>query len=265
MPHPLAHVCDDKLTAVCLLRREPVHGTIVRRGSCGVPRVRRRHSGTRAAAAGRNPHSVRCPLTADMNLESYNAIAEQWEHHRVQLSPLEAQVLPILTEGLPPNSTLLDLGCGTGQPVAAFFAAAGFHIVGVDQSPAMLALAKRRLPAHQWLLGTLEDFPPTSHVGAVIAWDSLFHVPRDRHAGIFRRVRDTLPVGGRFALTVGGSEHPAFTDVMFGHEFFYDSFPPAQTAALLVTAGFRIVHETYLNHADGARDRGRVALIVAAA
>lgn len=199
-----------------------------------------------------------------MNLESYNAIAEQWEHHRVQLSPLEAQVLPILIEGLAPNSTLLDLGCGTGQPVAAFFAGMGFRIVGIDQSPAMLELAKRRLPAHEWLLGALEDFPATSNVGAVIAWDSLFHVPRDRHAGIFGRVRETLPVGGRFALTVGGSEHPAFTDVMFGRTFFYDSFPPAQVVTLLEAAGFRVVHETYLNHADGARDKGRVALVAAA-
>ncbi len=199
-----------------------------------------------------------------MNLESYNAIAEQWDQHRVQLSPLEAQVLPILIEGLAPHSTLLDLGCGSGQPVAAFFANLDFRIIGVDQSPAMLALARRRLPTHEWLLGTLEEFPSITDVGAVIAWDSLFHVPRDRHAGIFRRVRETLPIGGRFALTVGGSEHPAFTDVMFGHTFFYDSFPPAQAVSLLVTADFRIVNETYLNHADGARDKGRVALVAVA-
>jgi cyclopropane fatty-acyl-phospholipid synthase-like methyltransferase len=199
-----------------------------------------------------------------MNLESYNEIAEQWARHRDTLSTKEAEILPMLTEGLAPNSTLLDLGCGTGQPVATYFAEAGFQIVGVDQSPAMLALARRRLPTHQWLLGTLEDFPPISHVAAVVAWDSLFHVPRDQHANIFRRVRAALPVGGGFALTVGGSEHPAFTDVMFGHTFFYDSFPPAQVVALLEAAGFRIVHESYLNYPDGARDKGRVALVARA-
>lgn len=63
-----------------------------------------------------------------MNLDSYIAIAEQWEQHRVQLSPLEAKVLLILIEDLAPSSTLLDLGCGTGQPVAAFFADMGFHM-----------------------------------------------------------------------------------------------------------------------------------------
>ncbi len=200
-----------------------------------------------------------------MNLESYNAIAEHWARHRVTLSPREAEVLPKLVEGLAPHSTLLDLGCGTGQPVATYFADAGFRIIGVDQSSAMLALARQRLPMHQWLLGTLEDFPAISNVAAVVAWDSLFHIPREQHAHIFRRVRTALPVGGRFALTIGGSEHPAFTDVMFGHTFFYDSFPPKQVAALLETAGFRVVHESYLNHPDGARDKGRVALVAAAA
>jgi hypothetical protein len=78
-------------------------------------------------------------------------------------------------------------------------------------------------------------------------------------------VRETLPLEGRFALTVGGSEHPAFTDVMFGHTFFYDSFAPAQVAALLAADGFRVVHKTYLNYPDGARDKGRVALVGAAA
>jgi len=199
-----------------------------------------------------------------MNLESYNAIAEQWELHRTQLSAPEAEILPMVTENLAPNSLLLDLGCGTGQPVAKYFADAGFRIVGVDQSPAMLARAKQRLPHHQWILSTIEDFPPIEHVGAVIAWDSLFHIPRERHAGILQRVRSTLTVGGRFALTVGGSEHPAFVDAMFGHSFFYDSFPPEQVSALLEAAGFRIVRASYLNHPDGARDKGRVALVAAA-
>lgn len=199
-----------------------------------------------------------------MNIDSYNAIADQWAQHRTQLSPLEAQILPMVAEGLAPHSTLLDLGCGTGQPVATFFAEAGFRIVGVDQSPAMLALACRRLPSHQWLLSTIEDFPTVDGIGAVVAWDSLFHIPRERHAAILQRVRATLPVGGRFALTAGGSEHPAFTDTMFGHHFFYDSFPPDQVAALLETAGFRVLHQSYLNHPDCARDKGRVAMVASA-
>ncbi len=204
-------------------------------------------------------------MQADLvNLESYNAIAERWDKQRVHLSPAEARILPLVTHGLAPGARLLDLGCGTGQPVATHFATAGFHVTGVDQSSAMLALAQHRLPDHQWLLGSIEDFPKVDHIAAVIAWDSLFHIPRDRHAAIVRRVRETLPSDGRFALTVGGSEHPAFTDTMFDRTFFYDSHSPQHTVLLLEASGFRIVHEEYLNRPDGARDKGRVALVAAA-
>lgn len=199
-----------------------------------------------------------------MNRQSYDAIAAEWEQHRVQLSPAEARILSMVTVGAAPGARLLDLGCGTGQPVAAYFAAAGFHIVGVDQSPAMLAFARVRLPTHQWLLGHIETFPHVEHIGAVVAWDSLFHIPREQHLGVMRRVRAALPEGGPFALTLGGSEHPAFTDSMFGHRFFYDSFPPDQAVQLLETAGFRVVHEQYLNLPDGARDKGRVAFVAVA-
>lgn len=200
-----------------------------------------------------------------MNLDSYDAIAALWDQQRVRLSAAEARILPMVTVGLPPGALLLDLGCGTGHPVATHFATAGFRIAGIDQSAAMLALAKQRLPGHQWLLGTIEDFPRLEHVAAAIAWDSLFHIPRERHGDILRRVRATLPEGARFALTVGGSEHPAFTDTMFGRTFFYDSHAPQQTVLLLEACGFRIVHQEYLNQPDGARDKGRLALVAAAA
>lgn len=198
-----------------------------------------------------------------MNRASYDAIAEQWDRQRTQLSPLEAEVLETVAGSLRPGSTVLDLGCGTGRPIASFFAAAGHRIIGVDQSAAMLEFAKQRLPGQQWVLSRIEDFVAPEPVAAVIAWDSLFHIPRERHAAIFQRARAALVADGRFALTVGGSAHPAFTDTMFGQPFFYDSFPPAQVVAMLEAAGFRVVHSLVLNHPDGARDKGRVALVAA--
>lgn len=198
-----------------------------------------------------------------LNKDSYDAIAARWAAHRIQLSAAEARLLAMLTEHLTPGAVVLDLGCGTGQPVATHFAGQGFAIVGVDQSPAMLAFAQQQLPTHQWLLGTIEDFPHVEHVAAVVAWDSLFHIPREQHAAVFRQVRECLPVGGRFALTAGGSEHPAFTDTMFDEKFFYDSHAPAETVQLLEAAGFQIVHQEMLNEPDGGRDKGRVAIVAA--
>ena len=66
-------------------------------------------------------------------------------------------------------------------------------------------------------------------------------------------------------LTVGGSDQAAFTDTMFGREFFYDSHPPQTTMALLGDAGFRIVHSEFLNPPTSGRDKGRFAIVAGAA
>jgi SAM-dependent methyltransferase len=74
-------------------------------------------------------------------LSDYNTIARYYDiEHRA------------LTEDLPMyesfarrcGSPVLELGCGAGR-VALHLARAGFRVVGVDDSPAMLALARRKL------------------------------------------------------------------------------------------------------------------------
>jgi len=54
---------------------------------------------------------------------------------------------------------------------------------------------------------------------------------------------------------------PPFTDIMFGTEFFYDSFTPQKLLGQLKEIGFRIVKQVVLNEPDGERDRGRIGII----
>lgn len=199
-----------------------------------------------------------------MNRESYDAIAVQWDALRTALSTAEQRILDFLLEGLTAGSTVLDLGCGTGSPIATHLVARGYRVCGVDQSAEMLAFARKRLPTEVWIHSTLETYAFTEPCAAAIAWDSLFHIPRTEHAPLFTRLRRALPAGGRFALTAGGSDNPAFVDSMLDRQFFYDSHSPAVTASLLERAGFRILHQEFLNLPDGGRDKGRIAIVAEA-
>ncbi|BAL94630.1 class I SAM-dependent methyltransferase [Rubrivivax gelatinosus] len=200
-----------------------------------------------------DPHTLNC--------RSYDAIAADWEDARTRMSDAEAGLLAQLLDGLPPGARVLDLGCGSGRPMAEAVAERGLRVTGVDQSASMLALARARLPGHDWRLARLEGFEPDGPYAAALAWDSLFHIPRAAHAAILRRVRAALAPGARFMLTVGGSAHPAFTDTMFGHEFFYDSHPPETSLAMLEAEGFIVVRHEFLNRPNGGRDKGRVAIL----
>lgn len=199
-----------------------------------------------------------------MNREAYDAVCAAWDGSRIRLSAEEQRVLDLMRHQAAAGQRVLDLGCGTGRPVAEYLAARGLSITGVDQSPRMLELAQRRLPGEVWVEASLEDYVPAHGYATAVAWDSLFHVPRAHHAAIFRRVRHALAEGGRFALTVGGSEHPAFNDTMFGQTFFYDSHAPAEAQALLREAGFAVVHAEFLNPPTSGHDKGRFAIVARA-
>lgn len=196
-----------------------------------------------------------------MNSESYNKIAQEWSAARSAFFGREREYIDAVLSAAPVGSTILDMGCGTGRPMAEYIVSQGRRVLGVDQSEEMLAIARQRLPSEQWVLSSMEMYEPGEGYRAALLWDSLFHVRRTEHKSIMRKVVRGLASGGRFMLTVGGSAHPAFTDFMYGQEFYYDSNTPEETEQFLCQLGCRLVIAEYMNMPDGGRNKGRYAIV----
>ncbi|KIF79830.1 class I SAM-dependent methyltransferase [Noviherbaspirillum autotrophicum] len=196
-----------------------------------------------------------------MNRDSYNKIAREWSDARRDFFGRERAYLNSVLEAAPAGAAILDLGCGTGRPMAEYAVYRGYCIIGVDQSESLLDLAKARLPQQHWILSPIETVEIGNGYAGAIIWDSLFHIQRSEHESILRKVVDGLPPGGRLMLTVGGSAHPPFSDVMFGQPFFYDSNTPAETEQILRGLGCRLVLAEFMNVPDGAADKGRYAIV----
>jgi len=196
-----------------------------------------------------------------LNRESYDRIAAEWNAARAAFFGRERVYLDALLDGLPRPSTVLDLGCGTGRPMAEHVIASGHRIIGVDQSVAMLAFARQRFPDETWIVGDLDSYEITTTPAAILCWDALFHLPRERHAVVLSRAAEALRPGGRLMLTAGGSAHPAFVDTMFGERFFYDSHPPDDALDLLRGLGFEMLIAEFMNLPTGGRDKGRFAIV----
>lgn len=197
-----------------------------------------------------------------LNRDSYNAIATHWDAARATLSERERVHLEALVAGLSVPASILDLGCGTGRPIAAHLLGLGHRVTGVDQAEALLELARSRHPEANWIHAAIETFQPDARFDAIVCWDALFHMDRALHASLFRRFAEWLVPGGRLMLSFGGSAHPAFTDTMFDRRFFYDSHPPEQALALLEAAGFASVLSDYLNLPTSGRDKGRYGVLM---
>jgi SAM-dependent methyltransferase len=101
---------------------------------------------------------------------------------------------------LGPETTLVDLGCGTGL-LAAAAAPECRRVVGVDVSPAMLEVARARSGDVEWVEA---GFLTYEHVGdppqLVHSRNALHHLP-DFWKGIaLARIRDLLAPGGVLVL-----------------------------------------------------------------
>ncbi|MFN0302931.1 MAG: class I SAM-dependent methyltransferase [Burkholderiales bacterium] len=193
----------------------------------------------------------------------YDQIAQEFGAARIRLQPKEVEYLAALLEPLSAPGTILDLGCGTGHPIATHLAGHGHRIVGVDGSSAMLALARERLPEHRWIHAYMEAVQFDEVFDAVVCWDSLFHVPRLQSATVIQNIHHWLKPAGRVMVSSGGivDGQDGFTDTMFGHEFYYDSLPPEDVARLMEEIGFDLVVSEMCDQPDGGRNRGKWATI----
>jgi SAM-dependent methyltransferase len=97
---------------------------------------------------------------------------------------------------------VVDLGCGSGI-LARRLTGAGFEVLGVDSSEAMLGLAAAEAPDARFVHASLADcdIPPCVAVTAV--GEAINYAGVDL-AGLFGRVAAALPGGGVFVFDVAG-------------------------------------------------------------
>lgn len=201
----------------------------------------------------------------DINKDSYNAIATQWCADRVAFYGREQDYVAAFLNGLLKPSHILDLGCGSGRPMAAHILAQGHKITGVDQAVKLLNVAREHFPHSTWIESSMEEYlrdeSSPSRFAGIICWDALFHIERSTHEGLLQHMAELLDEGGRLMLTCGGSEQAAFTDTMHGATFFYDSHTPEKMLEILNRLGFNILLAEFMNIPTTGRDKGRYAIV----
>lgn len=192
---------------------------------------------------------------------TYDRIATEWRAQRLAASPefRELALVDRLISNLSPGDQVLDAGCGPGEPIAAYVSKRGFRVVGIDGSPRMIELAREALPDVTFLLGDMRTTDPDGPFDALIAWDSVFHLPRDEHRDIFARFHSWLRPRGRMLISLGGSSAPGYTSEMLGETFFYSGHEPGDALRILESVGFRIEHWEL----DDASSRGHIAVLAA--
>jgi SAM-dependent methyltransferase len=95
---------------------------------------------------------------------------------------------------------VVELGCGPAH-VAAYLAARGVAISGLDLSAGMVAEARRMFPELEVVAGDMMDLPfeARSHAG-IVAFYSIIHFDDDQLATVFAEMARILGDGGLVAI-----------------------------------------------------------------
>ena len=107
-----------------------------------------------------------------------------------------------------PGATVLDLGCGPGEPSTRILQEAGLSIYAVDASSTMVAAFRERFPAvpiEQSTVEASEFFGQT--FDGVLAWGLLFLLEPAAQALVIEKVARVLKPGGRFIFTAPTEPH----------------------------------------------------------
>lgn len=112
-------------------------------------------------------------------LAQYRRRANVYDLELALFEPLRRVAVQALA--LAPGETVFDVACGTGLSLPLLRRAVGPHgrVVGIEQSPEMLALARRRVAQHRWRNVELIGAPVEAATLAVQADAALFHFTHD--------------------------------------------------------------------------------------
>lgn len=129
-------------------------------------------------------------------------------HYDALVAPLEMGDVPFyLDEAIRAGGPVLELACGTGR-VTLPIAERGVEIIGLDQSPSMLAHARRKAEAAgvriSWVDGDCRTFALDQEFALIfMAFNSMQHLQDAASLeALFANVRRHLVPGGRFILDV---------------------------------------------------------------
>jgi SAM-dependent methyltransferase len=179
------------------------------------------------------------PSAADNIIGIYERHARDYESDRGR-SLFEKPWLDQFAALLPPGGTVLDIGCGCAEPIAAYFISQGFAVTGVDSAPSLIAACRNRFPDHDWQTFDMRALDLAKTFDGLIAWDSFFHLPPEDQRRMFAIFRKHAAPNAALMFTSGPSHGEAVGDYR-GNPLYHASLDPVEYRALLDGAGFHVV------------------------
>ena len=130
-----------------------------------------------------------------------------YDEHQMNCIDSAREFYPFTAGCLPQGkaANVLDLGCGTGLELEAYFQSnPAAKVTGIDLAPGMLEELKKKFPNRgiHLILGSYFDVPFGSAVyDAAVSVESLHHFTKQEKIPLYQKLHRALKRGGYFILT----------------------------------------------------------------
>lgn len=192
-------------------------------------------------------------MDKNSNVKSYNKIANEWD--KIRSCKIVDNCIIDFCKLLPKNASILDIGCGTGKPIAEYCYSQGFNVTGIDPSIEMIKKASSYIPNAKFINKDLFSFESDQLFDGIIGFDSLWHISHDSQHLIYPKVSSLLKPNGYFIFTAGLTDG-VVEGKMFESEFGYAALDKNVIKKLLDENSFKIIkfEENYEHPTTGTRD-----------
>ena len=187
-------------------------------------------------------------------IEHYEQHATEWDADRQSSAWNDKVWHDRFIDRLAAGASVLDLGCGSGWPVAKHMAGEGLHVTGVDASPTMISLCRRRLPGHEWVVADMRELSLARRFDGILAWDSFFHLAHDDQRRMFAVFMEHASAHAVLMFNAGPA-HGEGIGSYRGDPLYHASLAPAEYEALINQSSFEVVEHAV----NDARAGGRTA------
>lgn len=178
---------------------------------------------------------------ADNIIGLYQRHAEAWLKARGS-KLVEEPWLYRFRQLLPPVASVLDLGCGSGMPIARYFVGHGISVSGVDSAPEMVTQFHVNLAGQRAMVGDMRTISLGQRFDGLLAWDSFFHLRHDDQRAMFAVFRAHARPHAALMFTTGTSLGEAI-GMLEGEPLYHASLDGAEYRSLLNEHGFEVVSQ----------------------
>jgi len=153
---------------------------------------------------------------------------------------------------IPSGGPVLDIGCGSGVPLARELIRRGFDVTGIDATPTMLELFRRNLPGTPAHLADMRELALGRRFAGLLAWDSFFHLSPEDQRPMFARFQAHAEPGAALMFTSGDVEGSAM-GTLEGEVLYHGSLGSQEYRELSDAAGFEVIAHVLQDPMCGGR------------